>query len=223
VDSSIFAKEGNEFFRNIKNHTASDRATYPEEPSPKQHISNLSQYGCLLCILIVIYVLFCIYFSSCQLALFGYPHCGFSVLVSQLYGKCQGIIRKDEAQPALFLISEMCCSLVNFVFLLLIVLFYVLFVCKCVLYYCHWVSTQLQYTNISYHIISHHITSHHITSHHITSHHITSHHITSYYKSYNTIPHRNISYHTISYHVISYIISYHITSYHYCSLLFSHF
>jgi hypothetical protein len=31
---------------------------------------------------------------------------------------------------------------------LLIVLFYVLFLCKCVLYYCHWVSTQLQLTNI---------------------------------------------------------------------------
>jgi len=34
-----------------------------------------------------------------------------------------------------------------------IVLFYVLFVCKCVLYYCHQVSTQLQ-LNISYRIIS---------------------------------------------------------------------
>jgi len=34
----------------------------------------------------------------------------------------------------------------------LIVLFCVLFVCKCVLYYCHWVSTQLQLTNTSYHI-----------------------------------------------------------------------
>ena len=30
--------------------------------------------------------------------------------------------------------------------------FYVLFVCKCVLYFCHWVTTQLQLTNISYHI-----------------------------------------------------------------------
>jgi len=41
-------------------------------------------------------------------------------------------------------------------FLLLFVLFYVLSVCKCVLYYCHRVSTRLQLTNISYHVkISH--------------------------------------------------------------------
>jgi hypothetical protein len=35
--------------------------------------------------------------------------------------------------------------------------FSVLFVCICVLNYCHWVATQLQFTNISYHIISYHI------------------------------------------------------------------
>ena len=32
----------------------------------------------------------------------------------------------------------------------LLLLFCDLFVCKCVLYYCHWVSTQLQLTNISF-------------------------------------------------------------------------
>jgi len=58
-------------------------------------------------------------------------------------------------------------NFVNYVFLLLrlcilifmyvlfcvfcfVLLFYVLFACKCVLYYCHWVATQLQF-NISYH------------------------------------------------------------------------
>ena len=58
----------------------------------------------------------------------------------QLWGKCQGKTCKDGARPALFQIF---------------VLFYVLFVCKCVLYCCHWVATQLQLTNISYHIKSH--------------------------------------------------------------------
>ena len=40
-----------------------------------------------------------------------------------------------------------------------IVLFCVLFVCKCVLYCCHRMSTQLQLTVISYHIKSYHIVS----------------------------------------------------------------
>jgi hypothetical protein len=60
------------------------------------------------------------------------------------------------------------------------VTFSVLFVCMCVLNYCHRVATQLQ-LNISYHI---------------------SHHITSYIIPYHTISYHFISYH-ISYHTIS--------------------
>ena len=58
--------------------------------------------------------------------------------------------------------------------------FYVLFVCKCVLYFCHRVATQLQSTNIPYHIISYHIISYHIISYHIISYHIISYHIRSH-------------------------------------------
>jgi hypothetical protein len=100
---------------------------------------------CKLCI----FILMCMYsycyvrsvlyilFSSCQLGLFSNPDWGFSMLFPQLWGKCQGISRKDGAQSALFLISELCCSMY----------------CLCVkVYYCHRVATQLQ-LNI-YHIIS---------------------------------------------------------------------
>jgi hypothetical protein len=83
-------------------------------------------------------------------------------------------------------------------------------VCKCVLYYCHRVWTQLQLTNIyhityhTYHIVSHIIyiiSSYHI---YIISYHIISYHICiiSFHISYH------ISFH-ISYH-ISFHVSYHI-------------
>ena len=80
------------------------------------------------------------------------------------------------------------------VVLLLFVVFYVLFVCKCVLYYCHRLSTQMQLTNI-YHI------SYHISYHTIS--YIISYLIISYIISY-----RIILCH-ISYHIIYHIISYH--------------
>jgi hypothetical protein len=71
--------------------------------------------------------------------MYYYPDWGFSVRFPQLKGKRQGKSRKDGARPAIFLIF---------------VLLYVLFVCICVLYYCHRVATQLQLTNILYNIIS---------------------------------------------------------------------
>jgi hypothetical protein len=51
---------------------------------------------CYVCSVLYILV------STCQLALFGYPDWGLSVLFPQLYGKCQGITHKDGARPALF-------------------------------------------------------------------------------------------------------------------------
>jgi len=79
--------------------------------------------------------------------------------------------------------TNSCCArtLPNFYVVVCIVCFVsfsVLFVCICVLYYCHRVATQLQ-LNISYHIISYHIISYHIISYHI-SHHITWYHIYTY-------------------------------------------
>jgi hypothetical protein len=96
---------------------------------------------------------------------------------------------QDGARPALF---QNCCVVLCIV---CFVSFYVLFVCKCALYFCHRVTIQSQLTNI-YHII-YHIISYHIKSYHITSYHI-SYHISNHIISYH------ISYHI--YHIISYNI-----------------
>ena len=55
--------------------------------------------------------------------------------------------QQDGARPALF---QNCCVVLCSV---CFVSFYVLFLCKYLLYYCHRVTTQLQLTDISYHII----------------------------------------------------------------------
>ena len=75
----------------------------------------------------------------------------------QLYDKCQGITHQDGARPALF--QNFCVVLCIICF----VSFCVLCVCKCVLYFCHRVRTQLQ-LNISY-TISYHISCHIIPYH----------------------------------------------------------
>jgi hypothetical protein len=76
--------------------------------------------------------------------------------------------------------------IVLFYVLFIVLLFHVLFLCECVLYYCHRLSTQLQLTNISYHIVSYHIISYHIISYHNISYHI-SYHIISYHTTHHII------------------------------------
>ena len=107
------------------------------------HIWIPSYSYCYVCS--VLYILF----SLCQLALFGYPDRGFSVLFPQLKGKCQGITSKHGARPAPF--QTFCVVL----YIVCSVSFCVLFACKCVLYYGHRVATQLQLTYQSLSIHSH--------------------------------------------------------------------
>jgi len=87
-----------------------------------------------LCILIVCLCIFIVPAGNLRLPCLRF----FPVLLPQLYGKCQGKTRKDGARPALF--QNFCVVLCIVCF----VSFCVLCVCKCVLYYCHRVATQLR-------------------------------------------------------------------------------
>jgi len=104
-------------------------------------------------------------YSYCMF-MYGYPDWGFpafSSVVRQI--PRQNPQRRDTARtlPNFCVVECIVCF----------VSFSVLFLCKCVLYYCHRVATQLQ-LNI-YHIISYHIISYHIISYHIISYHISYH------------------------------------------------
>ena len=90
-----------------------------------------------------------------------------SILYNCIYG-CMFCMLLFNFVNDVLLLLRLCILIVMYVpfwVLCFIVLFYVLFVCKCVLYYCHRVTTQSQLTNISY------ITSYHIISYHIISYH----------------------------------------------------
>jgi len=85
-----------------------------------------------LCILIVTYVLFCI---------FCFHHANWHSTLTEgfpcFFLSSKANTRVELAKTGYGQHSPR------------IVLFCVLFVCKCVLCYCHWVSTQLQLTNMS--------------------------------------------------------------------------
>ena len=109
-----------------------------------------------LCILIVVYVLLLFVhvflLLSIYLLLSTYSQKrlpwlrffrAFSSVVRQMPGYNQP--RRGTART---LPKFLCCSMY---YLFCIVL--CIFLCKCTLYFCHRVTTQLQFTNISYHII----------------------------------------------------------------------
>jgi hypothetical protein len=110
-----------------------------------------------LCILIVTYALFCIFcFHRANWLLWLRFSRAFSSVVRQMPKTGQGL-HSSKIRPNFYAVSlslilvwplwvripeSLPTKVIN-------ALFYVLFVCKCVLYYCHRVSTQLKLRNIS--------------------------------------------------------------------------
>jgi hypothetical protein len=111
-----------------------------------QRLTTVYQY-CVrhFVVLSVPYCIFCFHVPTVTLRLPWLRFFGdFSSVVRQMSGynsQRRGTVR---TLPNLWIV--LFCGL-----FVSIVLFYVLFVCKYVLYYCHRVSTQLQLTDISYH------------------------------------------------------------------------
>jgi hypothetical protein len=104
-------------------------------------------------------------FYVCPILLYSFSY----IFKHFIYG-CMFCMLQFNCVNYAFLLLCLCIIIMHVIFCVLcfIVLSCVLFAYKCVMYYCHRVSTQFQLTNI-YHII--YIVSYHVI-YHIISHHI---------------------------------------------------
>jgi hypothetical protein len=110
----------------------------------------LSLYIFLYIYFIIVYIFFIVSVNSVIIVLDFFYHC--------IYG-CMFCMLLFNFVNYVFLLLCLCIIIIIIIIMYLIfcvfcfiVLFCVLFVCKCIMYYCQRVSTQLQLTNISYHM-----------------------------------------------------------------------